>query len=333
MSAVEVRAIELPRDAMRFVKSWWPIYADDPHWVPPLISERKQFLDPGRTRTSRYATVQCFLAYRDGVPVGTIAATVDHKQQEHEPGVGLFGFFEFVDDDEVAGALLDAGDGLPAVEGDDGSRADRSTSTATTSSGCWSTGSTPTRVSRTRTTRRTTVRCTSASGCRRRWTGSRTGWTRGRSRSACSRVIETASSSATRRSRSARSTSANFEREVELFFEIYNDAWEDNWGHIHLSREEFQFLAEGLQAGREPRPRWFAYVGDEVAGAVGDAAGLQPGREEDERAHLPVRLVALPDGSQRRIDALRIFVLGIKQKFQHLPLGAPLYIRRPGRRA
>ncbi len=53
--SIEVRAIELPRDAVRFCKTWWPIYADDPHWVPPLLFERKEFLDPGRNPFFRVA--------------------------------------------------------------------------------------------------------------------------------------------------------------------------------------------------------------------------------------------------------------------------------------
>ena len=38
MSRVEVEAIEHPRDTMRFVKSWWRVYRDDPHWVPPILA-------------------------------------------------------------------------------------------------------------------------------------------------------------------------------------------------------------------------------------------------------------------------------------------------------
>ena len=100
MSRIQVHPIELPKHTGRFVKSWWPIYADDPHWVPPLVMERKTFFDPKQNPYFKFADVAYFIAERDGQAVGTIAATVDHELQKTEPGIGLFGFFEFVDDED-----------------------------------------------------------------------------------------------------------------------------------------------------------------------------------------------------------------------------------------
>ena len=111
MPQVEIRPISLPGDVAHMVKSWWPIYADDPHWVPPLVFERKTFLNPKKNPYFKVADVQFFMAYRDGKPVGSISAQVDHELQKTEPGVGMFGFFEFVDDTEVSGALFEAASG------------------------------------------------------------------------------------------------------------------------------------------------------------------------------------------------------------------------------
>ena len=108
MSAVEIRPIELPKDAGKFIKAWFPIYEDDPHWVAPLIFERKSFFNPKKNPYFNHADVQCFMAYRDGRAVGTIGACVDHAYQETDAGMGLFGFFEFENDQAIAQALLDA---------------------------------------------------------------------------------------------------------------------------------------------------------------------------------------------------------------------------------
>ena len=108
--AVDIVPVEFPRDTKKFVKCWWPIYSDDPQWVPPLLMERKDFFNPAKNPYFKHADVQGFMAFKDGKAVGTIAATVDHRLQETEDGkdVGMFGFHEFIDDDEVAGKLLDA---------------------------------------------------------------------------------------------------------------------------------------------------------------------------------------------------------------------------------
>ena len=114
---LELRAITHPKDTVAFVESWRHIYRDDPQWVPPILFERKRFFHPKKNPYFEVATVQCFMAYRGSEVVGTIAATVDHKYQEHEPGTGFFGFFEFVDDLEVARALLDAARGWLLEQG------------------------------------------------------------------------------------------------------------------------------------------------------------------------------------------------------------------------
>ena len=88
MSDISVKAIELPRDSDAFIRAWWPIYAGDEHWVPPLIGEREAFFNPAKNPYFKVADVQCFMAYKGTEAVGTIAATVDHYQQKNRPQRG-----------------------------------------------------------------------------------------------------------------------------------------------------------------------------------------------------------------------------------------------------
>ena len=106
--SIEIRPIQLPKDAAAFIDVWWTVYKGDPHWVPPLRFERLHFLDPKKNPYFKFVNAQCFIAYRDGVPVGTISAQVDLGYQVVEDKMGFFGFFEFVDDEAVARGLLDA---------------------------------------------------------------------------------------------------------------------------------------------------------------------------------------------------------------------------------
>ncbi|HUB07748.1 MAG TPA: N-acetyltransferase [Myxococcales bacterium] len=96
-------------DRDRFVKFQWEVYKDDPHWVPPLFMERRDFVDPARHPFFHHGHVELFLAKRYGQVVGRIAAIDDPRYNEfHGTKVGHFGLFECVDDPEVAAALLDA---------------------------------------------------------------------------------------------------------------------------------------------------------------------------------------------------------------------------------
>ena len=106
-----VRPVLLPDEAMKVIRFPWRVYRDDRHWVPPLIFERKAFLDPAKNPYLQLADVQFFVAERGGEVVGTISAHVDHGYQQVEPGVGFFGFFEFLEDSEVAASLFRAATG------------------------------------------------------------------------------------------------------------------------------------------------------------------------------------------------------------------------------
>ena len=93
---------------MRFIKLPWRLYRNEPNWVPPLVSERKKFLDRVGNPFFEHAEAEYFLAWRDGEPVGRISAHVDHNLNEVQGNDwGLFGFFEAEDDPDVGRGLLE----------------------------------------------------------------------------------------------------------------------------------------------------------------------------------------------------------------------------------
>jgi hypothetical protein len=96
------------RDLERFFDVADPIYAGDADWVPPLRSDvAKVFQD--ENPFFRHGEMQLLLARRDGRDVGRVAAVLDRNHNEfHGEKVVFFGFFESPDDPEVAKALLDA---------------------------------------------------------------------------------------------------------------------------------------------------------------------------------------------------------------------------------
>src|SRR5919204_386621 len=104
---IDVRPVRSRRELMRFIRLPWRLYRTEPHWVPPLISERKRHLDKGHNPFFEHAEAEYFLAWRDGQPVGRISAHVDHRLNEfHDTNWGLFGFFEAEENFETSEALL-----------------------------------------------------------------------------------------------------------------------------------------------------------------------------------------------------------------------------------
>ena len=109
MAQIEITKVASNTDRDAFIKMPWKIYANDPVWVPPLVIERKEFLDREKHPFFEHGKAEFFLARREGEVVGRIAASDDPKYNElHGSNVGCFGMFESIDDPEVASALFEA---------------------------------------------------------------------------------------------------------------------------------------------------------------------------------------------------------------------------------
>jgi GNAT superfamily N-acetyltransferase len=106
-----LRVVPVQDDAAlwEFIRFPWRIYQNDPYWVPPILSHQRQFLDPQHGPFFEIGEAQYFLALSGGRPLGRISA---HRNRLHEvhhgPEAGFFGFFECVRDPRVAGALFEA---------------------------------------------------------------------------------------------------------------------------------------------------------------------------------------------------------------------------------
>lgn len=322
---VEIRPMDLPRDAMRFVKAWWPIYAGDPRWVPPLLTERKQFFDPKQNPYFQHADIQCFAAFKDGRIAGTISAQVDHRLQQSEPGTGLFGFFEFEEDEEVAARLIEAAAGWLRERGMTDMQGPFNFS-ANHEFGLLVDGfdTDPMLLN-------PHARAWYGPICERIGLEKRKDWYAywlpfaekppEAIQKIADRFLERHPEVTLRPA-----DMKNFDREIDVVFDIYNDAWEDNWGHVHMSEAEIRRVAKDLKQILDPNLVWIAEVDGE---AVGVAITLWDFNQVAKKMNGRI----LPFGwwhyvfGRGSIDAVRIYVLGIKKKYQRWPLGAPLYVK------
>ena len=84
------------------------IYSEDPHWIAPLNFEQKQRFSPRRP-FFQHARWQAWVAWRGGEPVGRISAQIDDLHlQRYQDDTGYFGMIEAVDDPAVFAALFEA---------------------------------------------------------------------------------------------------------------------------------------------------------------------------------------------------------------------------------
>ncbi len=321
---LEVRPIELKQDHREFVRFQWRIYGKEPHWVAPLLWERKSFLHPDKNPFFENADVQAFMAFRDGEAVGTIAATVDHILNRVEPATGMFGFFEFIDDEQVARALLHRALDWLVAQGMDEARGPCSFNLHH-EAGLLVEGLDTDPVVLTPHNPPYYERIYLALGLRPvqdlyGW------WLEGdavpeRMMRVARRVEE--------RHPNLRLRPLNlgdFQGELAHARDLFNEAWTANWGHAPIPEEEFNGLAKGLRAMMHPRLSWF--VEDE-----GRPVAMAIVLLDFNQAIKPMKGHLWPFGwfhlarGRRRINQGRVFLLGVRPSHQHIPIGALLYSR------
>jgi len=92
----------------QFIMLPFRLYKDDPCWVPPLIGEQKKFFDPQHNPFFGHSEAQLFLAMENDRVVGRISAhTYTEHNKIHDDKCGFFGFFECENRVDVAKALFD----------------------------------------------------------------------------------------------------------------------------------------------------------------------------------------------------------------------------------
>jgi GNAT superfamily N-acetyltransferase len=106
--SLQIERVTTNEQLVDFVKFPWDVYRHDPLWAPPLFAERLSFFDKRKNPFFEHAEADYFLARRDGRVVGSIAAILNHRHNEYRrENVAHFGFFEVMADPLAATLLLE----------------------------------------------------------------------------------------------------------------------------------------------------------------------------------------------------------------------------------
>ncbi|MBO7417295.1 MAG: N-acetyltransferase [Bacteroidaceae bacterium] len=106
---IAVVPVVTARQLRRFARFNVQLYRNHPYAVPDLIRDTRNSFKPSRNAALEFCEVQPFIALRDGVIAGRVAAIINHKaNQVWNVRTVRFGWIDFIDDIRVSGALLDA---------------------------------------------------------------------------------------------------------------------------------------------------------------------------------------------------------------------------------
>jgi len=249
---------------MEFIEFPFKLYRGDPNWVPPLIEERRDFFDPKKNPFFEHARCQLFLARRGDELVGTVAALVnDNHNAFHNEQTGAFGFFETVNDQAVADALLEAAEAWVRTQGMAVIRGPLNFSTNDEIGTLVDGFDEPPVVMMTYNPRYYPSLIEAH------------GYTKAMDvyayivdlaeglRNAPQKVFSVAEKAAHKEGIRVRKIDVRrLNQEVALIKQVYNRAWERNWGFVPMTDAEIDHLANGLKAILDPNLLFIAETSD-----------------------------------------------------------------------
>jgi GNAT superfamily N-acetyltransferase len=306
----------------RFIKLPFRLHADSPRWVPPLVFERRAFLDRTKNPFFEHAEAEYFLARRDGSVVGRIAAIHNRLHNEFQrDAVGFFGFFES-EDERAAAALFDAAGGWLRSRGLEVMRGPASFSTNDECGLLVDGFDAPPTVMMPHNPRRYVGFVEGA------------GFAKAKDllvyrtaiRPLPDRLIASEGLARRLRVTTRPLDMSRFATEVELVKRLYNAAWERNWGFVPMTDREIEHLARQLKPVVVPELIVFAERDGEPIGFGATLPDLNVALKRNPSGRLfPGILKVL--WAARRISRLRILLLGTLPAWHGKGVDALLYRR------
>jgi ribosomal protein S18 acetylase RimI-like enzyme len=329
MPQVEITQVASKAERDAFIKFPWLIYRGDPAWVPPLLLERKEFLDQKKHPFFEHGAAALFLARSGGKIAGRIMASDDPNYNAfHQSNVGCFGLFDCVNDPAVTAALFEAATNWLRARGRDEIMGPIDYSTNYVC-GLLVEGFDfpPTLL----TAHNPPYYPALIEGLGFNKVIDFYAWWFSEPARAATRLRRLAASLKKRDVATIRQGNLkNFRAEAGRLREIYNDAWKENWGFVPFTEKEFEFMAKELKQLVVPEFTLVAEVGDEPVGFILCVPDINVAfRKINGRLTsygLPIGLAKLLY-HKSRIRTARLIALGVKPRYRRGGIAEMLVLR------
>ena len=324
MSSINIRTIQSKKDISNFLKFAWKIYKDVPHWVPPLMYDKMKILDKKKNPFYKHAEIELFLAEKDGKLVGRIAAIKnDLHNQYHHDKVGFFGFFECINDQEVANKLFDAAKVWLKEKGMDTMRGPANPSSNDEYGMLLDGFEDEPRLLMTFNPKYYLDLCENYGMKKAK---DLYAYKLENNKVISSDKLKRVSEIAAKRSgvKISQLNMKDFTNDLEKFKFVYNKAWAPNWGFVPLTNEEIDAMAKDLKPLVEPSLVIFGEIDNHLVGAALVMLDYNAIFKSMNGKLLPFGFLKLFT-QKKKIKWCRILTLGIIPEYQKRGLDAVLY--------
>ncbi|MDP9188544.1 MAG: hypothetical protein M3O25_04775 [Actinomycetota bacterium] len=337
---IEVRPVAGRAQMTKFIKLPFRLH-EGTVWVPPLVSERRRFLDRSKNPFFAHAEAEYFLAWREGDVVGRITAQIDERWDQFQGGKdGMFGFFECENDPETATELFEAAAGWLRERGRERLLGPMDFST-NDECGLLIDGYEIAPLILQPWHPPYYAELVEAQGMTKSmdllmwWL--QLGEQMYREDGFHPMIHEVARKVTEEHGVTIRDfRKKDLEAEINRFIEVYNVAWEENWGFVPITEDEVRAHAADLKPVFDERWGFIAERDGEVLGAALTLPDINQVLKRMNGSLLPfgwltfLRASHSPQGvntPRAGIDRVRVFALGVKPEHQHLGIAAAFYIR------
>ncbi|MCD4749563.1 MAG: glycerol-3-phosphate dehydrogenase/oxidase [Thermoanaerobaculales bacterium] len=322
ISTVTVRNVRSRAERAAFINLPWRLYRGDPHWIPPLKASVREALDQRKHpfyNNGKSAEIELFLAWEGREAVGRVAAILNHAHNGfHGENVAHFGFFECIDRPDVARSLLET---VEAWARDRGLTALLGPFNPSTNFECGllvhGFGRPPV-VMMTYNPPHYGRLIEGAGFSKTKDLLAYISTVHGRSLMRLQKLAErTKSRSPDLVTRGV--DLKNFEAEVAVVQEIYNSAWEKNWGFVPMNDGEIRIMARELKPLVEPELLRFAFIDGEPAAFLLALPDWNPVLKDFNGSPMrhPLKTIKhLVKTKASDMEGLRLITMGVKEKFR-----------------
>ncbi|MBE0425673.1 MAG: hypothetical protein IBX72_03395 [Nitrospirae bacterium] len=318
---IEIIEVKSKKELDDFIRLPISIYSKDTLYVPPLITEMKKKFSK-KNPFFLHASVKYFLAKYNGKPVGRVTSIINHRHNEfHKENTGFFGFFESFNNLEIAFALLDRVSETFKKEGMNIIRGPMNFSTNEESGFLLEGFDHPPMLM-------TPYNLPYYNELMEKY-GMK------KSKDLFAYIVDVpeelpekfqrVAQIAARRKITVRPFNVKkFNQDMLIFKEVYNSAWENNWGFIPISDEELFYLGNSLKTILVPDLTLIAEKDGEPVGFM----GLLPDfnfvlKQMNGKVNLVSILKALY--YSKKIKDMRLLLFGIKAEYRNKGVDALLF--------
>ena len=323
---LEIKEVLNSSDLNKFIDFPHDLYKGDSNYVPEIYLAMKDHLNQAKNPYFKHSTAAFYLAYWEGKIVGRISATINTNYNKfHNSNVGWFGFFDCIENYEVASQLLNTAKSYIKTNGAESMLGPANLTTNDTAGLLIDGFDSPPVVQMTYNKKYYPLYFDT--------------WGLKKEMDMFAYFIPTVGVNEKALQLSERIQARledkgikfrnvnmkKFKAELDGIHSIYNQAWENNWGFVPTTKEEFDFIGEGLKLAVDDR---YVFIAEDAGKIIAFAVGLPDLNEIAIKLKkgriLPFGIFKLLFG-KKKVSKIRIILLGVIPEYRKMGIEAVFF--------